>query len=525
MRKNKPSSFILLGLFAGVFANPIYAKDEFDLVDEDQYNVHNASRHGRIANIRIFDEQIPPNAHVNGMWSTSFDWPLYAIHSAVLPNKKVITYGPIDNKSGRALNYNIWDPSSGNHSTLGIQTETNVFCSAQNLLGNGKLLITGGDERPNGAGGSGIREANLYDPSLDKMTNGGVMAEDRWYPTLTTMPDGRMLVHGGRINKETAATTPEIYNPNTNTFTQLTGAKSNDVYGIDNKGWYYPRTFINSSGQAVFFKGNNDGIFELDVNANNGKGKLVQKSSTVDGDFRFYYPSVEFKPGKVLTFKADKKTKIVDTNNFSATTVASIPHERIWSDATILADGKVVVTGGATKRQKEENAVKSADIYDPVTNKWTIGASAENSRLYHSSAVLLANGAVLVAGGGPPGPIYHKNAEIYYPPYLFTSSGDWATRPVITSGPTEITHKRKVRINYRHNRSINRVSMLKLGSTTHSYDMGQWFKEVSFTTSNGAVSISPGSRRKNEMRPGYYMVYLIDDLGVPSEAHILKVKL
>jgi len=525
MRKNKFTSFILLGLFAGVCANPVYAKDEFDLVDEDQYNANNAARHGRIANIRLFDEQVTADAHLNGMWSTSFDWPLYAIHSAVLPNKKVITYGPIDSKSGRALNYNIWEPTSGNHSTLGIQTNTNVFCSAQNMLVNGKLLITGGDKRPNGPGGSGIRKSSLYDPTEDKMLNGGIMAKDRWYPTLTTMPDGRMLVHGGRISKDEAAITPEIYNPTTNTFTQLTSAESDDIYGIKTKGWYYPRTFVNSSGKAVFFKGNHDGIFELDVNANNGKGSLVEKSNTGGENFRFYYPSVEFEPGKVLTFKANKATQVINTNTYKARTVASIPHERIWSVATILADGKVVVTGGATKRQKEENAVKSADIYDPVADKWTVGASAENSRLYHSSAVLLANGAVLIAGGGPPGPIYHKNAEIYYPPYLFTSSGDWATRPVITSGPAEITHKRKVRINYSHNRAIKTVTMLKLGSTTHSYDMGQWFKEVSFTTSNGVVSISSGSRRKNEMRPGYYMVFLIDDLGVPSEAHILKVKL
>jgi hypothetical protein len=55
--------------------------------------------------------------------------------------------------------------------------------------------------------------------------------------------------------------------------------------------------------------------------------------------------------------------------------------------------------------------------------------------------------------------------------------------------------------------------------------MGQWFKEVSFTADNGVVTISAKSRKKNEMRPGYYMVFLIDDLGVPSEAHILKVKL
>ena len=523
MKKNKLANIIMLVLCTGIASQSAHAKDEFDLVDEDQYNRAAAPRLGEIDTVELFTGHITPEAPIEGMWTKTFTWNLYAIHAAILPNYKIITYGPITERSGRALNYDIWNIKTCKGKLLEVQTATNLFCSAQNLLANGKLLITGGDERPNGPGGSGIRDSAIYDPASDKMSSGGQMSQDRWYPSLTTMTDGRMLVHGGRISKTEAATTPEIYNPSTNTFTQLTGAKSDEVYNIANKGWYYPRTFINASGKAVFFKGNNDGLYELNVNANNKTGSLTKKASTSGGDFRFYYPAVQLEPGKVLAFKDKKKVQIIDTNKFTVENVSSIPNTRIWSDATLLADGKVVVTGGATKRQVEETAVLAVDIFDPKSKTWSVGASATNSRLYHSTAVLMPNAAVLVAGGGPPGPIKHKNAEVYYPPYLFNSDGEWATRPVINDAPLVITHKKKVKVQYSHNRKITRVTMIKLGSNTHSYDMGQLFKEVEFRVSGTTISILSGSRRKDEMTPGYYMIFLIDDLGVPSEARITNL--
>lgn len=62
--------------------------------------------------------------------------------------------------------------------------------------------------------------------------------------------------------------------------------------------------------------------------------------------------------------------------------------------ATLLQDGRVLITGGASKR----GYYKSAEIYDPKTNKFHRIADMNEPRNYHSST-LLNDGRVLIAGG------------------------------------------------------------------------------------------------------------------------------
>jgi len=104
MKKNKLANIIMLVLCTGIASQSAHAKDEFDLVDEDQYNRAAAPRLGEIDTVELFTGHITPEAPIEGMWTKTFTWNLYAIHAAILPNYKIITYGPITERSGRALN-------------------------------------------------------------------------------------------------------------------------------------------------------------------------------------------------------------------------------------------------------------------------------------------------------------------------------------------------------------------------------------------------------------------------------------
>ncbi len=502
-------------------------------VDEDINDENNgAVIYGDSNNVPMYSGARIGNPKRNGLWSAVGHWPLFAIHAAVLPNGKVITYGTGDSGNGKGLYYDVWTPRRGltgnaHSNLLPVTSNTNIFCSAQNLLTTGQLLISGGDERglgvPGAQGNTGIREANLFDYQNNsiKLTN-TKMALDRWYPTLTVMPNGKALVHGGRVDKETAATVPELYNPVNGQWTRLNRAKSNTVYDVPKRGWYYPRTFINSAGKAIFFTTNHNELYELDVNARNGAGKLSTVANFKDS-FKLFYPAVNYAKGKVLAFRDQKKTDIIDINNFTIKPAANIPNDRIWSDATVLANGEVLISGGSSKRQNQDFAIREVNLYNPKNNRWRKGASAKRSRLYHSATVLLPNGSVLVAGGGPPGPVMQRNAEIYYPPYLFDSRNQWAKRPVISQASNSMSYNTNYGLRYRHNRAVSKVSLVKLGSTTHSWDMGQAFRNIKFTRQGKKLTLSASQFNRNDMTPGYYMIFVIDSLGVPSEAKIVKL--
>ena len=63
--------------------------------------------------------------------------------------------------------------------------------------------------------------------------------------------------------------------------------------------------------------------------------------------------------------------------------------KRQWVSATVLADGRVLATGGSGVDNQLNDVNNSAEIWDPATGQWTVGPSGLRARLYHSSALLL----------------------------------------------------------------------------------------------------------------------------------------
>ena len=74
--------------------------------------------------------------------------------------------------------------------------------------------------------------------------------------------------------------------------------------------------------------------------------------------------------------------------------------QRQWVSATVLPDGRVLGTGGSAVENQLSGVNNVAEIWSPATGQWTQGAVAVRARLYHSSALLLPDATVLIAGGG-----------------------------------------------------------------------------------------------------------------------------
>jgi hypothetical protein len=96
-------------------------------------------------------------------------------------------------------------------------------------------------------------------------------------------------------------------------------------------------------------------------------------------------------------------------------------------NAVLLPDRTGFVSGGSPKQESEPLARLQSEIYDPATDTWRAMATATVPRLYHSTAVLLADGRVVAAGGNPeggtsvpwvpPDPTEEMRIEVFSPPY------------------------------------------------------------------------------------------------------------
>jgi hypothetical protein len=145
-------------------------------------------------------------------------------------------------------------------------------------------------------------------------------------------------------------------------------------------------------------------------------------------------------------------------------------------------------------------------------------------RLYHSTSILLADGSLLTAGGGAPGPQTNLNAEIYYPPYLFKQDGTLATRPELTAAPTVVNPSANLVLTSPQASSITRITMVATGSVTHSNDMNQRFVELDFHR-DGDQLVARMPVNSFETPPGFYMVFAFNAEGTPSMARMVRVNI
>lgn len=488
----------------------------------------------------------PGNANEIGQWSDVAPWPLTAIHAALTAGGKVLTYGTTASgvQSGQFI-YDVWDPKLGvgpdAHATLPNQTGTDLFCSAQVLIPNtDEMLITGGDTRGLNTGiiSNGVNDVNIFTGGTNSIQPQTGMNFARWYPTLTTLSNGEILVQGGIDTYGQAVSTPEIYNPDSREWRVLTGATSEFLFS--NNGWWYPRSWVAPNGKI--FGLTNASIYEIDTA---GQG-AVQTIGTITGTNKNYTStSVMYRPGRILqiggglnqaTNAAENASAQVTEYNINGprpqvTERPEMTYPRHWANTTVLPDGKVLVTGGSAAANTLKGVATAAEIYDPTTNSWTVGATAVEDRLYHSTALLLPDASVLIAGGGAPGPNDRAgnqvpgnlNAEIYYPPYFFDENNNKRDLDTVETNNNQITWSQIFRVLPRLANRVAQVNLVRVGSVTHSNNMEQRFIPLSFdqTEANELSVVAPSSA--NVAPPGSYMLFVVDVDGVPSQGLTLSL--
>jgi hypothetical protein len=183
----------------------------------------------------------------------------------------------------------------------------------------------------------------------------------------------------------------------------------------------------------------------------------------------------------------------------------------------MLPDGNVMVTGGGRTQNGSDiaNAVLEAEIWSPISETWRTVARMQNGRLYHSTSLLLPDGRVLVSGGGRFAGNDQLNAEIYSPPYLFKGP-----RPTITSAPAGVQYGTSFFVGTPSS-NIASVSIIPIGSVTHSFNQNQRFLNLTFQQIEGGLTVQAPANG-NLAPPGYYLLFILDSNGVPSVAPFVR---
>lgn len=477
------------------------------------------------ATVTIVDDDTPS---VSGKWGPLLALPTVPIHMHLLPTGKVMFWDRHDHVAGWDGDPRLWDPTTHNVTTLSLPGY-DLFCSGHSFMEDGKLLVTGGHI----ADGVGEDKASLYDPLANSWSQLDTMNAGRWYPTNTTLANGDVLVLAGTTTGYGHANPlPQVWQAESGTWLDLsTALQGNYPDWAD----FYPFLYQAPNGK-VFAAGPQQTSRYLDTSGTGAWTDVARSSLT----YRDYGSSVMYADGKVLIVGGNPRepdptappeilpSATAEVINLNAPTpswrsIAPMSVGRRHLNATLLPDGKVLVTGGSSFPGFDNpvGSVLYAEMWNPASETWSIMAGYTRYRGYHSNALLLPDGRVLVAGGGhpdPPGGSAQANIEVYSPPYLFKGA-----RPTITSAPQQVLYGQTFFVGTPTPQSIASVSWIRLSSTTHAFNQNQRFNRLSFSRTAVGLSVTaPASA--NLAPPGHYMLFILNRSGVPSVARITDLR-
>ena len=342
-------------------------------------------------------------------------------HTATfLPNGKVLIVGGATPEPRTA---ELYDQASGTWTGTGSTTSYRVGHTAT-LLPNGKVLVAG-----SGDGVHSDRSAELYDPASETWTATGNLTSmrGRGDHTATLLPNGKVLVAGGfyiviTINGESfSLDTAELYDPVSGTWT-ATGSLA--TARQEHTATLLPDGRVLVVGGRDYDSTSYDEYLASAELYDPGTGTWATTGSL--GTARAGHTATLLPNGKVLVaggvsnyqIGITSSAELYDPATETWTSTGSLATERTGHTATWLASNKVLVVGGLHRG----GYLSSAELYDVATGSWTLTGSLATERAVHT-ATWLPNNKVLVAGGYNLGPGALASAELYSgPPLLLNIS-------------------------------------------------------------------------------------------------------
>ena len=385
----------------------------------------------------------------------------------------------------------------------------------------------------------GLDASYVFDVETKQYRPTGRLNHSRWYPTLTSLNSGDVMALSGLDE-----------------FGDVLEGE-NEVFEVGEERWYdhpeleryfptYPGLHRLADG-SLFYSGTTSGYGNAQEARTPGTWDLsdnsfVEAPGIRDPDMLEYASSVLLPPaqdqrvmvvGGGAVGASDDSTGRVDVVDLkeaepSFTPAADLRETRRYPNVVTLPDDTVMITGGSVEyRGRHLSDVLQTDIFDPATGRLTPAADPHVGRNYHSNAILLPTGQVLVMGSDPlfddaeskiPG-TFEQRVEIYSPPYLFR--GD---RPETLTGPRAVDRGATLEFSSGSAEDVVKARLVRPSAATHQVDPEQRSVAVDVAAAGpGRVALTM-PRDEGVLPTGWYMLFGLDADGVPSEATWVQVR-
>jgi hypothetical protein len=466
------------------------------------------------------------------------------VHAALLPSGDVLyfSYDAADENNVERSKWQIWSESQGPLTSVANVLPRNLFCAAHCWLGNGQLLVAGGQSWNFASSFQGAdHDIHTFDPDTQLWNRHRDMPAARYYPTCVTLHNGNAFIIGGlwtRVPQNRVNHEAEIFDWRSRTlsaripfnpgfieqlypFTQLLNDGSYEgllwvhsgerarLYSMARREWLEPTFRTITTGNRNYPKQGAAVLLPLLPSEGYRSRVLLVGGGSDDEEAAA--------SAQIFSFNSTNPNE-----SYYRDPLGSHPsRRRFMSDAVLLADGTVLICGGAGSgvADHSHDPVFECELFDPVTETFRLDSRINHPRMYHSSSLLLPSGRVALAGNtvhwNPGNPVEDESVEVYTPDYLLRGS-----QPVLTIAPATVAYSELVELQTPDAARVDRVALVRCSTVTHTNNMDQrWIGLQIEERLMDRLKVRIPSERPI-CPPGRYMFFLLDTNGVPSVAKL-----
>ncbi|WP_404388309.1 galactose oxidase-like domain-containing protein [Humibacillus xanthopallidus] len=520
-----------------------------------------------------------------GTFRTAEGWYAAPIHATLLPDGRVHFIGiaresdpPTQNGRARRVSWVFTPPAPGVTPASDIvitevaepveHTGTpygdaslydDLYCTSATLDDTGRVVTAGGTRIvSDGTTGElrytlGLPYQTVFDGTTweripgEMVGRGYLDSAARWYPTLTRLPDKRMLVTGGLelITLDASGTdnrSLETLDPHTGERALVSGHTQTPVsihardytivFVLPYAGADSDLLMVADSGTPVTTAAKAGAPWNV-LGQRPAHGTTDQPGWGASSVMLPIRPGsgadAPYRNGSILVAGGDmvgsyqRTADVLDPVTGEWGPSIDLGINRHHPDSIVLADGRVLLLAGHDMTGATD--VTRAQYVDPLSDfSVTTGTTSSGViRGYHSVALLLPDGRVLVGGGRDvvtADSLEKPTYQIYTPDYLSRA------RPIIASAPTQLEYGALFQLPTVGTPS--EVVLVALGSQTHSFDTGQRVVQlpigVTYSRPDGAALSIVGTPVDSHVAPpGYYALVVLDGARTPSVAKVVHV--